>query len=167
MQGPDNCMERLLPAATVVLAMLVSLQPIHIPGYAAVAPAFTLMAVYHWTIYRPDLLPALALFVVGTVQDLLSGALPGVTALTLLLLARTVLLGQRRHFVNRPFPFIWAGFTILSASAMLFLRVLNSLLASEMLDFRSTVFRAVLTISLYPVASFLLGRSRRTLLGAS
>lgn len=166
MQGPDNCMERLLPVATVVLAMLVSLQPIHIPGYAAVAPAFTLMAVYHWTIYRPDLLPALALFIVGTVQDLLSGALPGVTALTLLL-ARTVLLGQRRQFVNRPFPFSWAGFTILSASAMLFLWALNSLLASEMLDFRSTVFCAVLTISLYPVASFLLGRSRRTLLGAS
>ena len=35
--------------------------PLHIPGYAALTPAFTLMAVYHWTIYRPDLLPALAL----------------------------------------------------------------------------------------------------------
>jgi rod shape-determining protein MreD len=166
MQGPDNCMERLLPVTTMVLAMLVSLQPIHIPGYAAVAPAFTLMAVYHWTIYRPDLLPALALFIVGTAQDLLSGALPGVTALSLLL-TRTILLGQRRHFVDRPFPFIWAGFTILSVGAMFFLWALHSLLAAELLDFRSTVFRAVLTISLYPVASFLLGRSRRTLLGAS
>jgi rod shape-determining protein MreD len=165
MQGPDNCMERLLPVTTMVLAMLVSILPIHIPGYAAVAPAFTLMAVYHWTIYRPDLLPALALFIVGTVQDLLSDALPGVTALTLLL-TRTILFGQRRHFVNRPFPFIWAGFTILSVGAMFFLWALHSLLAAELLDFRSTVFHAVLTISLYPVASFLLGRSRRTLLGA-
>src|SRR5262245_58014810 len=105
-------MERLLPVTTMVLAMLVSIQPIHIPGYAAVAPAFTLMVAYHWTIYRPDLLPALALFIVGMVQDLLSGALPGVTALTLLL-TRAILLGQRCHFVNRPFPFIWAGFTTL------------------------------------------------------
>ncbi len=158
-------MTSLLPVATTVLAMLVSIQPIHIPGYAAVTPAFTLMAVYHWTMYRPDLLPALALFVVGTVQDLISGALPGVTAL-ILLLAHAILLRQRRHFVNRPFPFIWAGFTLLAGGTMLLLWTLHSLLALELLDFRSTMFRAVLTISFYPVASFLLGRSQRAFLGA-
>jgi len=159
-------MERLLPVTTMVLVMLVSIQPIHIPGYTAVAPAFTLMAVYYWTIYRPDLLPALALFIVGTAQDLLSGGLPGVTPLAVLL-TRASRLGQRRHFVNRPFPFIWAGFTILSVGAMFFLWALHSLLAAELLDFRSTVFRAVLTISLDPVAGSVLDRGRRTLLGAS
>ena len=69
-------MASLLPVATTVLAMLLSIQPVHIPGYEAVTPAFTLMAAYHWTIYRPDLLPALALFVIGTLQDLLTGG-PG------------------------------------------------------------------------------------------
>ena len=53
----------LLPVATTVLAMLLSIQAIPIPGYAPVTPAFTLMAAYHWTIYRPDLLPSLALFI--------------------------------------------------------------------------------------------------------
>jgi len=159
-------MASLLPVATTVAAMFMSIQAMPIPGYAPVTPAFTLMATYHWTIYRPDLLPALALFIIGTIQDLLSGGLPGVTAL-LLLFARAIVSGNRRHFVNRPFPFIWAGFTILSGGAMFFLWALHSLLAAELLDFRSTVFRAVLTVSLYPAASFLLGRSRRTLLGVS
>jgi rod shape-determining protein MreD len=158
-------MASLLPVATTVLAILLSIQPIHIPGYAAVTPAFSLMTTYHWTIYQPTLLPALALFILGIMQDLLSGGLPGVTGL-LLLLSRAIVRGQRRHFVNRPFPFVWAGFTLLTAGAMLFLWTLHSVLAAELLDFRGAVFRAVLTISLFPVASFLLGRTQRTFMSA-
>jgi rod shape-determining protein MreD len=156
-------MASLLPVATTVLAMLLSIQAIPIPGYAPVTPAFTLMAAYHWTIYRPDLLPAWALFIIGTIQDLLSGGLPGVTAL-LLLFASAIVSGNRRHLVHRPFPFVWAGFTLLTGGAMLFLWTLHSLLAAELLDFRGTVFRAVLTISVFPVASFLLGRTQRALM---
>jgi rod shape-determining protein MreD len=159
-------MTRLLPFATTVLAMLCALQPIHLPGYPPVAPAFVLMAAYHWTIYRPDLLPAAGLFAVGTAQDLLSGELIGVTAI-LLLLARLVVLGGRCHFVNRSFPFVWAGFALLTAGAMLFLWALHSLFALQMLDFRVTAFRAVLTVSLFPIASYLLGRSQRALLGTA
>ena len=159
-------MTRLLPFATTVLAMLCALQPIHIPGCPAVAPAFVLMAAYHWTIYRPDLLPAPGLFAVGTAQDLLSGELTGVTAI-LLLLARLIVLGGRRHFVNRSFAFVWAGFALLTAGAMIFLWALHSVFAAQLLDFRVAVFRAVLTISLFPIASDLLGRSQRALLGAA
>jgi hypothetical protein len=50
---------------------------------------------------------------------------------------------------------------------MLFLWALNSLLAAELLDSGAMVFRSVLTVSLFPVASFLLGRSQRALLGVS
>jgi hypothetical protein len=59
---------------------------------------------------------------------------------------------------------VWAGFTLLTGGAMLFLWALHSLLAAELLDFRGTVFRAVLTISVFPVASFLLGRTQRALM---
>ena len=164
-QRVDNAVARLLPIATTLLATVISIQPAHIPGYAALTPAFTLMTVYHWTIYRPDLMPPLALFLVGITQDLLAGALPGVTALVLLL-ARAAVLRQRRHFVNRPFPFVWAGFTVLTGGAMLFLWTLYCLLDGVLVDFRGAVFRAVLTISMFPIASFLLGRTQRTLMGA-
>ena len=144
-QQVDNPIARLLPIATTLLATVISIQPAHVPGDAALTPAFTLIAVYHWTIYRPDLMPPLALFLVGITQDLLAGALPGVTALVLLL-ARAAVLRQRRHFVNRPFPFVWAGFTVLTGGAMLFLWTLYCLLDGVVVDFRGTVFRAVLTI---------------------
>ena len=157
-------MASLLPVATTLFALLLSIQPLHIPGYAALTPAFTLMATYHWTIYRPNLLPASTLFIIGILQDLLSGGLVAVTAL-LLLLARVTVLPLRKHFVDRPFPFVWAGFTLLTCSAMLLLWALHSLLAAELLDFRNPVLRAVLTISVFPVASFLLGRTQRALMG--
>ena len=162
-QSVDNPVARLLPIATTLSAMIISIQPAYIPGYAAVTPAFTLMAVYHWTIYRPKLLPPLSLFVIGVAQDLLTGAPPGVSALVMLL-ARTMVLGLRHHFINRPFPFVWTGFTMLTGGAMLLLWTVHCLLDRVLIDFRSTVFRAVLTISVFPAASFLLGRTQRTLM---
>jgi rod shape-determining protein MreD len=83
-----------------------------------------------------------------------------------LLLTRSVVLSYRRHFVNRLFPFVWTGFTILTGGAMLFLWLLHCLLDGVLVDFRGTVFRAVLTVSMFPIASFLLGRTQRTLMGA-
>jgi rod shape-determining protein MreD len=164
-QRLDNPAASLLPIATTLLATVISIQPAQIPGYAALTPAFTLMAVFHWTIYRPDLLPPLALFLVGLTQDLLAGAPLGVTALILLLVRATVM-PRRRHFVDRPFPFVWAGFTILAGGAMLFLWMLHCWLDGVLVDFRGTVFRAVLTVSMFPMASYLLGRTQRIVMGA-
>jgi rod shape-determining protein MreD len=158
-------MINVLPIVTTILAALLSIEPLHLDRYAALTPAFTLMATYHWTIYRPDLLPALWLFLIGMIQDLLSGGLPGVTAVTLLL-ARAIVLPRRHHFVDRPFPFVWAGFTLLTGGAMLFSWTLHSLFDGELLDLRGPVLRAVLTISVFPIASFLLARSQRALIGA-
>jgi rod shape-determining protein MreD len=158
-------MASLLPLATTLLAVALSVEPLRLPGFGEATPAFALMAAYHWTIYRPGLLPASALFAVGTLQDLLCGGVPGVTAL-LLLLFRAILLDRRHLFSDGPFPFIWAGFALLTGGAMLVLWTLDSLLTGELLGFRSPGACAVLTISLFPAASFLLGRSQRAFMGA-
>jgi rod shape-determining protein MreD len=161
----NNGAARMLPLATTLFAALISVLPVHIPGYAALTPVFTLMAAYHWTIYRPDLLPPLALFTVGLTEDLLAGSPIGINAL-LLLLTRSGVLGYRRYFVNRTFPFVWAGFTLLTIVAMLGLWALHCLLSLSLFDFRTTVIRAALTIAIFPLASFLLGRAQRAVMGA-
>lgn len=160
----DGVLARLLPAATTLAAMTIAILPLPIPGYGALAPALALMAVYHWTIYRPDLLPAPAVFAIGLLQDLLSGALPGVSALVLLG-ARAIVLRHRRHFVDRPFPFVWAGFLLLTAAAILGLWALHCALDRALLDGRVAIFRAALTVSLFPATSFLLGRAQRVTMG--
>jgi rod shape-determining protein MreD len=160
----NSGLARMLPLATTVLAALIVILPVRVPGYAALTPAFVLMAVYHWTIYRPDLLPPLGLFAVGLFQDLLAGAPVGVSALVLLL-ARAAVLRNRRYFINRTFPFIWTGFTLLAAVAMAMLWALHSLLELNLFDPRSTMFRTVLTVAIFPVASFALGRTQRAVMG--
>ena len=154
---------RLLPVATMIVAALITIIPVRIPGYAALTPAFTLMVAYHWTIYRPDLLPAYALFAIGIGEDLLTGSLVGVGALTLLVI-RAVVLQFRRHFIGRSFPFVWAGFTLVGGGAMLALWALHCLLQFSLLNPRNAIFRMVLTIAVFPVASFLLGSTQRALI---
>ena len=157
---------RMLPIATTLLAAIIAILPVPVPGYAALTPAFTLMAVYHWTIYRPDLLPPIGVFGVGLAQDLLAGTPVGVGTLVLLL-ARAAVLRVRRYFINRTFPFVWTGFTLLGAGAMVSLWALHCLLQLTVFDLRSTMFRTVLTIAIFPVASFALGRTQRALIGAT
>jgi rod shape-determining protein MreD len=160
----NNGAARLLPVATTLLAAVISVLPLQIPGYAALTPVFTLMAAYHWTIYRPDLLPPWALFGIGLTEDLLAGSPIGVNAL-LLLLTRVAVLGYRRYFVNRNFPFVWTGFTLLAAMAMLGLWGVHCVLDLSLLDFRNAVIRAVLTVAMFPLASFMLGRAQRAVMG--
>lgn len=162
----NSGLARALPIATTVLAALITILPLRVPGYAALTPALTLMAVYHWTIYRPDLLPPFGLFAVGLAQDLLAGAPVGVGALTLLL-ARAAVLRFRRYFINRTFPFVWAGFTLLGAAATLGLWALHCLIELSFFDVRNAVFRTVLTVAMFPAASFALGRTQRALMGAA
>lgn len=157
---------RMLPIATTMLAAIIAILPVRVPGYAALTPAFALMAVYHWTIYRPDLLPPLGIFAVGLAQDLLTGAPVGIGALVLLM-ARAGVLRGRRYFINRTFPFVWMGFTLLAAGAMLCLWGLHCIIDLNLFDLRSTMFRTVLTIAIFPVASFALGRSQRAVMGAA
>jgi rod shape-determining protein MreD len=154
---------RLVPILTTIIAVILAILPLRIPGYAALTPALALMAVYHWTIYRPDLLPAFALFAIGIVEDLLAGSLVGIGPLTLLV-TRAVVLHSRRHFVGRPFPFVWAGFTLVAGGALLGLWALHCLLEFSLINPRNTVFRMVLTIAVFPAASFLLGSTQRALI---
>ena len=145
--------------ATLVLAML-SVLPLRFPNYAAVAPLLALAGIFYWTIYRPDLLPPTAVFLCGFVLDLLSGAPLGVSSLVFLL-ARVVVLPQRRFFVDRLFPFVWGGFTLLAAGAIAFLWVLGSMLTSVMLDMRAASLQWVLTVACFPAVAYLLMRVQR------
>jgi rod shape-determining protein MreD len=161
----NNGAGRVLPVATTLFAALISVLPVHIPDYAALTPVFTLMAAYHWTIYRPDLLPPVALFAIGLTEDLLAGSPVGINAL-LLLLSRSAVLGYRRYFVNRTFAFVWSGFALLTVTALGGLWVLHCILDLSLLDFRNTVLRTALTVAIFPLASFLLGRAQRAVMGA-
>lgn len=155
---------RLVPFLMTLLFAIFSIVPLNLPGFAVVTPAFTLMAVFHWTVYRPDLMPLSAVFAIGLLLDLLNGTpYVGLSALTFLL-ARTAVLGQRQFFVNRSFPVLWFGFLILAAGTFAFLWIVVCLLHGEIIGLRPFVFQALLTIACYPVGSYVLALAHRAFL---
>jgi rod shape-determining protein MreD len=159
----DGLGPRLVPFVLAVVLVILSIVPLGFPGYAAVMPIFSLIAVYHWTIYRPELMPSYAVFVIGLLQDLVTAAPIGLSPL-LLLITRAAVSSQRRFFVGKLFPFVWWGFALTMALASPLLWLAAGMLSGRLLDPRSFAFQAVLTIAFYPVASWLFVRVHRAML---
>lgn len=155
---------RLVPFLTTVLFAFFSIVPLNLPGFAVVMPAFVLMAVFHWTVYRPELLPLSAVFASGLLLDLLNGTpYVGISAL-IFLIGRSAVMGQRKLFVNRPFAIVWLGFLALAVALFLLLWLLVSGLHGSFIDLRPFAFQAVLTVACYPAASYVLARAQRAFL---
>jgi rod shape-determining protein MreD len=163
LQRDIGLVNRLMPMLTTLICVFVSIIPVHLPGFAVVTPAFAIMAVYHWSMYRPELLPFVAAFAAGLLLDLLIGAPLGISSLVLLL-TRAVVLMQRQHFVGRGFALVWAGFVAVVSTAVVFEWAVVNLVYGTVLDIRPFLFQGVLTIAAYPVISYLLVRVQRNLL---
>jgi rod shape-determining protein MreD len=155
----------LLPFFTIVAAAVVTAMPLRIPIYLAVTPGFTLMTIYHWILYRPTLVPPVVLFAAGLLVDLLTDAPLGVSSLVFLLV-RASLMGRRHFFIGRLFPFVWAGFAIVAALAIALIWAIGGALHTTFLDPRVTALQWVLTVALFPAASWLLARIQRAFLAA-
>jgi rod shape-determining protein MreD len=155
---------RFVPFLTALLFAFLSVVPLNLPGFAVVMPAFALMAVFHWTVYRPDLMPLSAVFAIGLLLDLLNGTpYVGLSAF-MFLITRTAVMSQRKWFVNRSFAIVWLGFLVVAVSVFVLVWALVSLLHGAALDLRPFVFQAVLTVACYPVASYALARAQRAFL---
>jgi len=152
-----------LPVSVTLALAFLTVVPLHIPGYAVVVPAFVLMSVFHWTLYRPDLLPPIVIFALGLFLDILANAhFIGVSPLVLLL-GRALVLRHRKRVVGRPFPFVWGGFAVTAAASLAAVWGLDSVLEGTLLDARLAAFRWVLTVALFPPASYLMVRAQRAL----
>ena len=153
----DAQLRSFLPLASGLLAVLIDVQPLPSTGFESVGTFSTLCVVYFWSLYRPDLFSISTVFVIGLVYDALAGLPLGVTPLTLLLV-RNVLVTQQRFFLARSFPVVWACFILLAPAALLFRWLLVSLWWGTLFPFAPVMVELLLTLALYPPASWLLGR---------
>ena len=150
----DLHLRRLLPSLTALVAVLLDLLPL--PGMGSVTSFLTLGVVYYWSIYRPELLPAPAVFAVGVVYDALAGLPLGLTSLVLLLV-RAVLDGHRRFFVARSFMVVWSCFLLLAPLAEAARWVVGCLWWGRLFPPQPVLFELGLSLALYPCIGWLLG----------
>ena len=150
----------LFPCLVTLGLVLLSSAPLRVPELSAIMPALSLIAVYHFTIHHPHLLPYWATFLIGILQDLISGIPPGVSVI-MLLTVQAVIRARYRHFAGAGFSLNWINFLLLSAGAFVIGWVLTSVGFMQVLDPRPAVFQYLLTGAVYPVLAWLIMRARK------
>jgi rod shape-determining protein MreD len=134
----------------VTLALIVlGVVPLRLPQFAVIMPSFALMAVYYWSMYRAELMPAPAVFAIGLFQDILGGGPLGVGAFVLLCVHGAVLT-QRRVLMRRPFAVGWVGFVGVALMGFVLNWVAMAVLSAALFDPLAAGLQYVMTVTLYP-----------------
>ena len=155
MERTELQLRSLTPFVFTLLMVLASAIPWHIPHFAPVTPLFAVMAIYYWSIYRPDKLPYAATFALGLLHDLLTDSPLGLSALVYLLL-QSIISSQRTFFHGKPFLVVWWGFSLVMPVFALVSWIIASLYFNTLLPPLPFVIQAVLSMLLYPLFALLL-----------
>lgn len=164
-QRIDSITRSSLPAIFTILLVVANMVPLHIPGIARIMPVLPLIAVYHWSVYRPALLPPAVVFAIGLLHDVLSGTPIGVNALVYLTVYGIVE-SQQRFLVGKSFAVVWLGFGIVSLIATIEAWFLVSVLSSSIVEPNAAVFQFVLNFGCFPVMAWLFLRYQRVFLSS-
>ncbi len=159
----DQSVRAAAPFVWCLVWNLVEMVPLDLSGLSLVMPNLLLASAFFWTVNRPDLLPSLALFILGTVHDLWVGGPLGLTPLALILM-RAFVVSQQRILARRLFVISWWGFVIVATVFGLLSWALASLQTSQLLDPTAVAFQALLTVAIYPVLARLMAGFQRRLL---
>ena len=146
----ERWLRGLIPLTVTVVLVFAGSLPWRLPAFVEVTPAFAVMAVFYWTIYRPDRLPYVATFAIGVLQDLLVGTPLGMTALVLLTV-QGVVASQRTFFRGKPFLVVWWGFSMVMPAAGLLGWMIGSACFDALLPIVPIAVQVALTTLLFPV----------------
>ena len=167
LQRLDGNARRIVPFGLTMILMLFAMTPTYIPGLSHVTPMYALIAVYFWSVYRPDLLGYGPVFGIGVLEDILAGTPLGSGAL-ILLLCQKIVLHQHKFFNAKPFAITWLAFVLVALGASL-LRWLCVGIAgtSGFMPFGQMLASFFMTAALFPVVAWLLAKAQMKLLAQS
>lgn len=155
LQRADQTARRLLPALSTILLGVIAVLPLGIPDWGAMAPPLMLIAVFYWSLVRPDLMPPILAFALGLLSDLLTGAPLGSGALVMVVTQWTMRT-QQRFLVNRPFLLLWAAFLPVVATAITLEWIVYAILTLHLPPILIALARMGLGFVLFPVAAWLI-----------
>ena len=159
----DALARDLTPFGITMILVLLGVVPLFLPAYAQVAPLFPVMAIYHWAIHRPRLLPAYAVFLIGFLQDVLTGMPIGVNIVVFLTIYGVVV-SQRRFFSGKSFLISWLSFALVAAGAAVESWLLVSAIHVTIIGAQAVFVQYLLTLGCFPLfARFFLSWQRSVL----
>ena len=163
-QRMDMFARKRVPFGLTLLLMLFALTPTQVPGLGHVTPMYALAAVYFWSIYRPDLIGYGTAFGIGLLQDLLTEAPLGSSAL-ILMLCQYLVFQQPKFFNAKPFGVFWLAFAMVAFGAGLLKWLCVGIVTSAgFTSFGDMFVSVILTVALYPMIAWMLAKAQIRLL---
>ncbi|WP_413205527.1 rod shape-determining protein MreD [Rhodospirillum sp. A1_3_36] len=156
-QRLDVVLRRLVPGGLTLVLLLMSVAPSRLPGFVHIAPMIALISVYYWAVSRPDVMGYGTAFLLGMIEDSLTGAPLGVGALVLLL-TQVVVASQYKFFLGKPFMVSWWAFSLVAAGAALVKWLAVSAIYGTFVDMTALFFSYLFTLTVYPPFAWLFGR---------
>jgi len=148
------------PFFVTLLLVMFSLVPLRIADLSPIVPALALIGVFFWSVHRPDLMPIWAVFILGFIQDLLTGAVigPGIVGL---LAANALVVWQHRFFLAASFAVIWCAFMLVAAAALAVTWLLTCIAMTAYVDPAPLFFQYLVTTAFYPCLAWAFLRGQR------
>jgi rod shape-determining protein MreD len=111
LQRLKNLLWVMLPFLLALFCVFVYASPLRVGNFTIPMPLFPFMVIYFWSMTRPEFMPAMAIFLIGLLQDLLTGGPLGLWALTYLV-TTAILSTQIDVIAGRGRGGMWAGFVL-------------------------------------------------------
>ncbi len=165
LQRIDLSIRQSVPVALTLLLTVLSVVPVRLPAASTLAPDIVLIAVFYWTVHRPDLMRLWTVFVIGLLSDVLTGTPLGVHPVVLVLV-HAAIISQHKIFRGASFGMVWWAFSLIAPGAHIAAAAVAYFASGAVPELTLFVLRLVLTIGLYPALAWLLGRAQRALLTA-
>jgi len=160
-QRLDKAARHGFPAGTTIIGMILLTAPFGMPGQAQLMPAFTLAAVFFWTLFRPSSVPPPLVFLIGFLADLL-GEMPVGSSVLVLLLTQLLVFRSRRYLPQKGFLFVWVVFVAVAAAAAGLQWGLACLMNWAIYPPIAAIFQFLLAAGLYPVLATGFTRAHRS-----
>ncbi|PPR12936.1 MAG: hypothetical protein CFH42_01913 [Alphaproteobacteria bacterium MarineAlpha12_Bin1] len=154
----------ILPTCMTFLFVLIGYLPWPISFFAEIVPAFAIISLYYWVVFRPDLIPYFVVFGLGILQDAISGAPFGLHAIVYLVV-RALVVNQRRFIIGKPFWVFWVAFGLVSFIAGLLSWCLASLYRGALLPTDAPLIALIMTVTLFPLIAWILLQVQRKIVG--
>jgi hypothetical protein len=122
-----------------------------------VQPALFLIILYHWSVYRSDLLSVEQLVLISLIQDGVYAYPLGFSALRILI-CYALLITQKRILSHQRFLWVWGGFSVFALFDILVYAILLSCVKHEWTGFLPLMPGMLMTIGLYPLVVRMMNR---------
>ncbi len=158
-----SLLKTVAPLLLGLLGVIILALPIRLFEGVAPTPIIPLVVVFFWSIYAPAYMPSVSVFLIGILQDLLTGGPLGLWA-AVYLVTQFVVMSQRSYFLGREQKVVWLGFALAAASASLMLWLVMSLMSGALLPVGGLLAQMATTVLIYPLFGIAFGEFHRRIL---